>query len=122
MGDHNFLDLSGGERAMEPVQLAVRAGVERAVVEVMSNLYHVANSSVCKGELASQGDPMGPAQASGSFMTTASGSALAAASAQRVQPNVWNIHRDNNLSGIRGTEASADAADRAPAVDTRPHH
>lgn len=122
MGNSNFLDLSGGERAMEPVQLAVRAGVERAVVEVMSNLYHVQNSSVCKGELASQGDPMGPAQASGSFMTTATGPALAAASTQRVQPNAWDVHRDNNVSGIRGTEASADAADRPPLADSRPHH
>lgn len=122
MGDHNFLDLSGGERAMEPVQLAVRAGVERAVVEVMSNLYHVQNSSVCKGELASQGDPMGPAQASGSFMTTASGPALAAASTQRAAPNAWDMRRDDNISGIRGTEATADPADRQRAVDTRPHH
>lgn len=122
MGDHNFLDLSGGERALEPVQLAVRAGVERAVVEVMSNLYHAANSSVCQGELASQGDPMGPAQASGSFMTTASGPALAAASAQRVQPNAWDVHRDANVSGIRGREVTADAADRPPALDARPHH
>jgi curli production assembly/transport component CsgG/holdfast attachment protein HfaB len=122
MGDHNFLDLSGGERALEPVHLAVRAGVERAVVEVMSNLYRVQNSQVCKGALASEGDPMGPAQATGSFITNAQGPQLADARTQRAAPNAWDANRDDNLSGIRGTEASADAADRRSNVDTRPHH
>lgn len=56
-----LVDISGGERGLEPVQLAVRAGVERAVVEVMSNLYPLSNRQVCADAIASEGDPMGPA-------------------------------------------------------------
>ena len=37
--DDTIIDIAAGERALEPVQLAVRAGVERAVVEVMSRFY-----------------------------------------------------------------------------------
>ena len=117
--DNSFLDLSAGERALEPVQLAVRAGVERAVVEVMSNLYHAQNSSVCQGALTAQGDPMGPAQATGSFQTAATGPALAAQVAQRTDASAWSVRRDENVSGIRGRETTADAADRPPG---RPHH
>jgi len=105
---NTYVDIAAGQRALEPVQLAVRAGVERAVVEVMSNLYHVADSSACHDAMTSQGDPMGPgatsAQASGSFQTTATGPALAASVAQRSDRDAWNAGRDANFSaGLRGT-------------------
>ena len=45
--DDTIIDIAAGERALEPVQLAVRAGVERAVVEVMSRFYNVNDSAVC---------------------------------------------------------------------------
>ncbi len=122
LGNNNFLDLSAGERALEPVQLAVRAGVERAVVEVMSNLYHAEDSSVCQGALSANGDPMGPAQATGSFQTTATGPALAAAVSQRTAANAWNVRRDDNVTGIRGREATADPADRPRDLNNRPAH
>ena len=35
----NFINVSAGEGALEPIQLAVRSVVERAVVEMMANLY-----------------------------------------------------------------------------------
>jgi curli production assembly/transport component CsgG/holdfast attachment protein HfaB len=35
----NIFDISAGEGAMEPIQLAVRSVVERAVLEMMANLY-----------------------------------------------------------------------------------
>lgn len=43
----NVFDLSAGEGGMEPVQLAVRALVERAVVEFMANLYGAPGPEVC---------------------------------------------------------------------------
>jgi curli production assembly/transport component CsgG/holdfast attachment protein HfaB len=73
-----LVDISGGERALEPVQLAVRAGVERAVVEVMSNLYPLSNSAVCAEAIASEGDPMGPAP-----RTAPAAAATAAPTAER---------------------------------------
>ncbi|WP_420472126.1 holdfast anchoring protein HfaB [Brevundimonas sp. FT23042] len=43
----NVFDISAGEGALEPVQLAVRALVERAVVEFMANLYGAPGPEVC---------------------------------------------------------------------------
>lgn len=117
LGDNSFIDLSAGERAMEPVQLAVRAGVERAVVEAMSNLYHVQDSSVCSAALTAQGDPMGPEQATGSFATAATGPALAAAVTQRADANAWSAKRDDNITGIRGT--TVETADRPRSTGPR---
>jgi curli production assembly/transport component CsgG/holdfast attachment protein HfaB len=93
-----IVDISAGERALEPVQLAVRAGVERAVVEVMANLYGVADTSVCADALNENGDPMGPttAQASGGF-TTATGATAAAAAERRVDEDAWHVRRDDGL-------------------------
>lgn len=47
-----LLDVGIGERALEPVQLAVRAVVERAVYEMVRDLYRVPESA-CGGYLAS---------------------------------------------------------------------
>ncbi len=43
----NVFDISAGEGALEPVQLAVRAVVERAVLEMMANLYGFQSEDVC---------------------------------------------------------------------------
>jgi len=94
--DNSFIDIAGGERALEPVQLAVRAGVERAVVEVMSNFYNVEDSSVCQAELAADGDPMGPGE------RAPQSAASAAIDAQRQEVNTWHERRDDNITGIRG--------------------
>jgi curli production assembly/transport component CsgG/holdfast attachment protein HfaB len=92
--DDTMIDLAAGERALEPVQLAVRAGVERSVVEVMSRFYNVSDSSVCQTELAAEGDPMGPGQ-------TAAASTPAVAEERR-DTNAWHATRDDNITGIRG--------------------
>jgi curli biogenesis system outer membrane secretion channel CsgG len=56
---HTFFDASIGESALEPVQLAVRSVVERAVLEMVGRLYH-APVSACTGgapdPLAGPGD------------------------------------------------------------------
>ncbi|MEG2314370.1 holdfast anchoring protein HfaB, partial [Brevundimonas sp.] len=43
----NVFDVSAGSSGLEPVQLAVRALVERATVEFMSNLYGAPGPEVC---------------------------------------------------------------------------
>lgn len=40
-------DIGGGERAQEPIQLAIRATIERAVLEMSANLYGVSGPEVC---------------------------------------------------------------------------
>lgn len=58
LGTHIF-DIGAGESALEPIQLAVRAVVERAVLEMMSHLYRV-GPETCRGgddPLADSNDP-----------------------------------------------------------------
>lgn len=43
----NVFDIGIGERAQEPIQLAVRSTVERAVLEMMANLYGAPGADVC---------------------------------------------------------------------------
>ncbi|ESQ85515.1 transcriptional regulator [Asticcacaulis sp. AC460] len=43
----NLFDISGGQGALEPMQLAVRAMIERATLEFMANLYGVSGPEVC---------------------------------------------------------------------------
>ena len=52
----NVFDISAGEGALEPVQLAVRALIERATVEFMANLYGAPGPEVC---LQAGPDPLG---------------------------------------------------------------
>ncbi|GAN00002.1 curli production assembly/transport component CsgG [alpha proteobacterium U9-1i] len=108
-----LVDIAAGERALEPVQLAVRAGVERAVVEVMSNLYRVSDSSACQEALVAEGDPMGPGaatrtasttQATGAFVTAQPAPAATQAAAQRADTNAWHARRDESITGLRGRE------------------
>lgn len=99
--DDTIIDIAAGERALEPVQLAVRAGVERAVVEVMSNFYRVSDSSICAAELAAEGDPMGPGQANGASAPVSPASA-AIDNAARNDTDAWHVRRDDNITGIRG--------------------
>lgn len=51
----NVFDIGVGGRAQEPIQLAVRSTIERAVLEMMSNMYGAPSTDVCNdlGVLAS---------------------------------------------------------------------
>jgi curli biogenesis system outer membrane secretion channel CsgG len=62
------VDLGAGSRSQEPIQLAVRSVIERAVVEMMSNIYGVPGASVCRNAFGPEGDPMGPIGATGAFI------------------------------------------------------
>jgi curli biogenesis system outer membrane secretion channel CsgG len=54
---HTFFDASIGESALEPIQLAVRSVIERAVLEMVTRLYHVPASS-CAANLGTANDPL----------------------------------------------------------------
>ncbi|MEQ9314332.1 MAG: holdfast anchoring protein HfaB [Henriciella sp.] len=43
----NVFDVGVGGRAQEPIQLAIRSVVERAVLEMMANLYAIPSGDVC---------------------------------------------------------------------------
>jgi curli production assembly/transport component CsgG/holdfast attachment protein HfaB len=43
----NIFNIDGGKGALEPMQLAVRAMIERATLEFMANLYGVSGPDVC---------------------------------------------------------------------------
>jgi len=52
-----FFDASIGESALEPIQLAVRSTIERAVLEMTSRLYRAPGGS-CGGALNTAADPL----------------------------------------------------------------
>ena len=56
----NFFDASVGESALEPIQLAVRSVIERAVLEMTSRVYHVHND-VCASPIGTAADPLADA-------------------------------------------------------------
>ena len=55
-----FFDASAGESALEPVQLAVRSVVERAVLEMTSRLYRIP-ANACASGLGTDKDPLADA-------------------------------------------------------------
>jgi curli production assembly/transport component CsgG/holdfast attachment protein HfaB len=93
----NVFDISAGEGGLEPVQLAVRAVVERAVVEMMANLYGVSGPEAC---LDAANDPLGgrtnTAGVTGAFIPAYDNLGTNNA-ATRQDPSRWNADRDDNL-------------------------
>ena len=86
----NLFDISAGTGALEPLQLAVRGLVERAVVEMTANLYGMAGPQSCL-----TADPLagGTTGMTGGF--TPAYDNLRTNNAQtREDPNRWNEKRD----------------------------
>jgi curli production assembly/transport component CsgG/holdfast attachment protein HfaB len=54
---HTFFDASVGESALEPIQLAVRSVIERAVLEMVSRVYR-APATTCASNLGTANDPL----------------------------------------------------------------
>jgi curli production assembly/transport component CsgG/holdfast attachment protein HfaB len=54
---HTFFDASVGQSALEPIQLAVRSVIERAVLEMVARLYHVPPDA-CTSNLGTASDPL----------------------------------------------------------------
>lgn len=101
----NVFDVGVGERAMEPIQLAVRSTIERAVLEMTSNLYNVPNSDPC-GALAQDARSVAtPTSVTGSAFVHPNGT-LASDGDNRTDPNRWNVNRDNGVkAGLRGRKS-----------------
>jgi curli biogenesis system outer membrane secretion channel CsgG len=84
-------DISVGEGGLEPLQLGVRAVIERAAVEMVANLYGMPGPEACM-----QADPLGD------HVTTGPTGAYVPAynnletnnAATRQDPNRWDVRRD----------------------------
>jgi len=87
----NLFDISAGEGAMEPMQLAVRSLVERAVVEMTANLYGMPGPEACLSS-----DPLsgGVNGVTGGYVPAYNN--LETNNAQtREDPSRWNVRRDS---------------------------
>jgi len=96
----NVFDISGGTGALEPLQLAVRALVERAVVEMSANLYGMPGPQSCLSV-----DPLGgggTVGATGGF-TPAYNNTGTNNGSTRADPDRWNAERDTTAgAALRG--------------------
>lgn len=100
--DEAVIDISTGGRSLEPVQLAVRSVIERAVLEISSQLYGVDPAEACLSD-----DPLGggfqqasyggPAQSAGNYTNTTGGTNAATAYGSRETSNVQS--RENVSRG-----------------------
>jgi curli biogenesis system outer membrane secretion channel CsgG len=91
----NVFDISAGTGALEPMQLAVRSLVERAVVEMTANLYGMPGPEAC---LTS--DPLAPSTIGTSGAYIPAYNNLETNNAQtREDPSRWNARRDPALRG-----------------------
>ena len=88
LGDQ-AINVSAGTGALEPIQLAVRTVVERAVVEMMANLYGAPGPEGC---LAS-GDPLGEQTGLTGGYYPAYDNLQQNNGFTREDPNRWNVDR-----------------------------
>jgi curli production assembly/transport component CsgG/holdfast attachment protein HfaB len=89
----NVIDISAGEGGLEPVQLAVRSVIERAMVEMVANLYGAPGPSACMGS-----DPLGTSGVTGGF-TPAYNNLDRNNGQTRDDPSRWNENRDPAVRG-----------------------
>jgi len=98
--NNNAFDLSAGEGALEPLQLGVRAVIERATVEMVANLYGMPGPESCL-----QTDPLGngvTTGATGAFVPAYNN--VETNNAQtRQDPSRWHDRRDPAVAdSVRG--------------------
>ncbi len=91
----NVFDISAGTSGMEPVQLAVRALVERATVEFMANLYGAPGPEVC---LNPANDPLGdsPVGPTGGYYPAYANTDTNNGQT-RADPSRWHDRRDGDV-------------------------
>lgn len=93
----NVFDISAGTGGMEPTQLAVRALIERATLEMMANLYGAPGPEVC---LNASNDPLGPVGPTGGYYPAYNN--LDQNNGQtRAEPNRWHAGRDGAVRASR---------------------
>ena len=97
----NVIDISAGEGGLEPIQLAVRAMVERATLEMMSNLYGAPGPQTC---LDPNNDPVRPDGTTGltggyypAYNNLDQNNAHT-----REDPNAWDSNRGGVPVALRG--------------------
>lgn len=89
----NLFDISAGRGALEPMQLAVRALIERATVEMSANLYGMPGPQSCL-----RYDPFGDATVGQTGAFTPAYNNLGTNNAQtRDDPSRWNAQRDPDI-------------------------
>jgi|GEM_PF-204584 len=98
----NLIDIGAGEKALEPIQLAVRSVIERAVLEMVGSLYG-AGPQVCAGN-----DPLGGSLNNNRYVNEFNG----AATTVKV-PHATQGHTTQ-------TYAAAPTYNRAPAAPAYP--
>jgi len=86
----NVFDVSAGTGALEPLQLGVRALVERAVVEMSANLYGMPGPEACLSTDPLGGGTNGP---TGNF-TPAYNNVETNNGSTRAEPSRWSDRRD----------------------------
>ena len=88
----NTFDVSAGHAGLEPLQLGVRALIERGVLEMMANLYGAPGPQIC---LSPGGDPLGDTTVGVTGGYTPAYNNLATNNANsREDPYRWDRHRD----------------------------
>jgi curli biogenesis system outer membrane secretion channel CsgG len=102
----NFFDASVGESALEPIQLAVRSVIERAVLEMTSRLYHThGGCSASTDPLADAGDHAPTTPAATDNPITARNEDHSHDNASRQDPYRYYGSSDPaGDSGLRGSE------------------
>ncbi len=91
----NVFDVSAGAGALEPMQLAVRSLVERAVVEMTANLYGMPGPQSCLSS-----DPLGDSTVGVTGGYVPAYNNLDTNNAQtRADPSRWNARRDSAVRG-----------------------
>ncbi len=105
----NIFDITAGQGAMEPMQLAVRAMIERATLEFMANLYGVSGPDVCldpRNDFLNNdtlGATGGMIPAYDNLETNNAGT--------RADPNRWeNLSSDKSRKSARNDRSSGNAS------------
>lgn len=93
----NVFDVSAGTGGMEPVQLAVRALVERATLEMMANLYGAPGPEVC---LDASNDPLNTVGATGGYYAAYDNTGTNNGQT-RADPSRWHDRRDGDVRRSR---------------------
>jgi curli production assembly/transport component CsgG/holdfast attachment protein HfaB len=95
---HTFFDASLGESALEPIQLAVRSVVERAVLEMVARLYH-APASACVSTFGTSADPL-----AGPDDRNPNAPRIASASYTATKENHYDTSRQNPYHGYSSSD------------------
>ena len=94
----NVFDISAGEGGLEPVQLAVRALIERATVEFMANLYGAPGPEIC---LSAGPDPLGATTGPTGGYYPAYPNTDTNNGSTRADPSRWHDRRDGAVRRSR---------------------